>query len=436
MAGRYVTQTRPLPGLSCRYTTGEVGQRGEIRVGDVADPGSQVTTSYRTGPSWADEELAEDLRIFRNGFTSNDPRFDRGHEFSTEKRYSYSAGREVYLRYPNQQMYNRAYFYRGPIYPGWGSVQHRYRLGDWPTIQSWNQNEANVLGGKAIKNTVPTNPQANLSQFVGELFLGLPQMVGAATWKEGIQDFRFAGSEYLNVQFGWKPFLSDILKAAQALQQASKLIRQFERDSGRTVRRRFAFPESVSTETSSQHPSYRLFPNLYIPLQTVSIPPTESHTVNTRRVWFSGAYSYVLPVGSTNLQKLERYEALAQKLLGTRITPDTLWELAPWSWLVDWKFTIGDTLSNASKFSADSLVLRWGYLMVHDRAVRTFTSPVYSTQVYLDRTPSLSLSLVTERKKRVKATPYGFGVDTSNLSGSQWAILAALGLTKSPTQLR
>jgi hypothetical protein len=41
-----------------------------------------------------------------------------------------------------------------------------------------------------------------------------------------------------------------------------------------------------------------------------------------------------------------------------------------------------------------------------------------------------SLSTTVERKERIKATPFGFGLVDSDFTNRQWAILAALGITR------
>jgi hypothetical protein len=59
----------------------------------------------------------------------------------------------------------------------------------------------NALGATAVSRVEPTNPAADLSQALGELYRdGLPSLPGK---QEGN-----LGSEYLNMQFGWaRPFL-------------------------------------------------------------------------------------------------------------------------------------------------------------------------------------------------------------------------------------
>jgi hypothetical protein len=42
---------------------------------------------------------------------------------------------------------------------------------------------------------------------------------------------------------------------------------------------------------------------------------------------------------------------------------------------------------------------------------------------------------MVDQKERVRATPYGFGLDLGSLNPRQWAILASLGLTRAPQRL-
>jgi hypothetical protein len=428
MAG-YVTQTRPLGGQTLRASYGFVGQPGQP--GDVTFPVTQqTTTSWRSGQGDQDEITRDDLRIFRNGFTTYDPVYDRGHTFSTEKREILFDPQEAYFLW-NDRGYPK--FYRGPIFPA-ATTDGYYPSWLFPALPAISDSEVGRLGAIAIQRTLPLSPQASSAQFIGELFAGLPHMIGASLWRDRAASFRSYGDEYLNVQFGWAPFISDLQKAAKSLKKASQTIKQIERDNGRMVRRKFRFrPETVATEQELTLSGLR-FVN-----QTVGagagLAPNREILATKREVWFSGAYSYYLPVDSSISSKFERYSAFADTLLGGRLTPATLWELAPWSWLVDWKFDVGVVLNNASRLAEDSLVIRYGYLMVHDRADRTVVSNSGPSNMGW-KIPSGRITFRSERKARFRATPYGFGVDTKSLKDSQWAILAALGMTKGSGTLR
>jgi len=134
------------------------------------------------------------------------------------------------------------------------------------------------------------------------------------------------------------------------------------------------------------------------------------------------------------LGKLKEYEFLANQLLGSRITPAVLWELAPWSWLVDWIAEIQNAVTTASLLQSDNLVMRYGYLMRTTVLKRTYTVKGIDFWSYPNNT-TYSASINMIKKERVKGTPFGFGVDLSSLSGQQWAILGALSLTRAPNIL-
>lgn len=428
----YVTQSRFVRADPLKQTFGFVGDPARTTTASFSFPDlQQVTTSFRSSRTDPDPELQASARIFRNGFASNDPIYDRGHTFDTSRQWIVPNRSEHYFQYESGQ-YPR--FYRGPLLPPVRDGAASYN-GYAPPIKGvLTTNEIATYGGRAINATAPTAPQANASQFIGELFLGLPSMVGAAVWKEKTAVARSAGSEYLNIQFGWLPFIKDLMKIANSLKRATDILLQLERDNGRVVRRQFGFPR-VQT-TSEEALSQATQPHLGIPSMKYAAgrDPVRINTVTTRDVWFKGAFSYYVPMDSSMKAKLERYSSYANVLLGGRLSPDVLWELAPWSWLVDWKFGIGVTLSNATRFSEDGLVLRYGYLMCRDSTSMVAIAPPCKTDLGWE-IPASQIQLRSERKARYRATPYGFGVNIGGLKDSQWAILAALGMTKGPRQL-
>jgi hypothetical protein len=113
-------------------------------------------------------------------------------------------------------------------------------------------------------------------------------------------------------------------------------------------------------------------------------------------------------------------------LLGTRLTPEVLYNLTPWSWALDWIVDLGAVIGNISAFLADGLILQYGYIMQE-----TVISDIYTLTGATcgNRPVQLYQTLGTIQKLRRKATPYGFGLNPNAFSDRQWAILAALGLT-------
>jgi len=135
------------------------------------------------------------------------------------------------------------------------------------------------------------------------------------------------------------------------------------------------------------------------------------------------------------VREAERYDQLADRLLGTRLSPAVLWELTPWSWMLDWFGNFSAVAQNADALTSDSLSLRYGYVMHHyqvRREVITFGMIDFQGE----RLDSVRCYLTVDSKTRTRATPYGFGLDLSDLSPKQWAIVGALGGTKTPRGLR
>jgi len=295
----------------------------------------------------------------------------------------------------------------------------------FPTIDPINETDVNVLGTYAVRACAPTNPVANLANALGELKRdGLPSTPTLETWRSRTISARNAGSEYLNVEFGWNPLLSDIRKTAYALKNSQKLIESYVRNSGRKIHRSLEFPLQSSTTITDEGDQYPT-PITLNSTMTTKGRRTKETTV-TKRTWFEGCFTYYVEQGDYFLARAKRYEQLANKLLGTRITPEVLYNLAPWSWALDWIVDLGAVIGNISAFLFDGLIMQYGYVMQE-----TVITDVYTlTGATCGNKPvQLSQTFGSIQKLRRKATPYGFGLNPNTFSARQWAILAALGLT-------
>jgi len=154
-------------------------------------------------------------------------------------------------------------------------------------------------------------------------------------------------------------------------------------------------------------------------------------TVHTKETWFSGAFTYHIP--SIALYKQTgMLEAVgkAQHLLGLELTPETVWNLAPWSWAIDWFSNAGDVVSNLSDWATDGLVLKYGYIMERITHEETYTLVGPSRLRFPTGTSASSVTLKYESKRRLPATPFGFGLSWNSFSPRQLAITAALGITR------
>jgi len=323
-------------------------------------------------------------------------------------------------------------------------------------------------GPLAIKNTTPTHPVANVTGAAFELVRdGLPGGVisktGAVFGKlakrestklstTSLQLMQAAAGDYLNFQFAITPLLGDLSKIFHAVVESQKTLDQLYRDTGRNVRRRYNFPRERTTQTlvESVNTSFAVneWASGFITHQSLfagydpgqpSLPQNPSGATARSSVtlsqeetyWFSGAYTYYFGDEDNNLgSKINVWARDADKILGLGVTPEVLWNAAPWSWLLDWSVNIGDNITNYTNFSQDGLVLRYGYLMRKNKRVYTFTTS--GVRFYTSTPGTINAKYVITTKERVKATPFGFGSNPNSWTARQWAILASLGMTRSP----
>lgn len=279
----------------------------------------------------------------------------------------------------------------------------------------------NWFGSTAMERTRPSDPSVSLAVSVGELMKdGLPSLIGANLKKDGL---RGAGGEYLNYQFGISPIISDIQSLKSTVAEAEQQLYQWYRDSNRVIRRRYSFEPVMDhqiIENDFVVPSYMVTPHTSTGYLRGDLT---IHRTIKREVWFSGAWIYRIPNFESDFAKTF---AEFNRLYGLMPSIGSMWQIAPWSWLVDWQLNTRHIARNLSNGRLDRLVLLRGYVMskttVSERQVykSRATAPQYSTA-----------TITTVVKQRSKAQPYGIGWKPGmELSPYQLSILAALGISK------
>lgn len=304
--------------------------------------------------------------------------------------------------------------YRGPTLP---SMQLPVRVAVIPEAK--HDRDYYSAGAKAIEATTPTNPTFDMATFIGEsLTDGAPSMIGLETWRAKTLRAKQAGGEYLNYQFGWVPFVSDLRNFAYSVRNSSSIINNYRNNANKKIHRRFTISDTLDQDTYSFDDYIKTPWNDNIGRETCVA------TLSIReRMWFSGCYTYYMPVDNSMGSRITRYKEYANKLLGVRLTPEVVWNIAPWSWAVDWKTDIGSVIHNTSSIGHNGLVLQYGYVMHSLEHSQSSTSG------------SGTYSETFSRKRRVAANPYGFGVSSGGLSTQQVAILAALGLNRADSRI-
>jgi hypothetical protein len=295
----------------------------------------------------------------------------------------------------------------------------------------------------------------DLANALGELREGLPRLIpdvirGVGRYRNLTSEvMRRGGSDYLNVQFGWLPLLNDLQAIVKTFAMASA---HFVRPTS-PVHRLYqqAIPDVTSIYRSlddfdkltvSTTPNYSGIPAKYRAALLADgvnyLSPGNGNyfyanvyaTENRQqRLWFEGEFSFFPKAGFNP----ESFMSRADELMNLDITPAVLWELAPWSWLVDWALHLGDALTALQSVQSDRVISTYAYAMAETKITRTIIGSKLQPQAESNYTgPSSALSVRrSTRKQRIRANPYGFTLGTNGgLNANQLGILGSLGLTK------
>lgn len=300
-------------------------------------------------------------------------------------------------------------------------------------------------GVQAWAMVKPTASEGGLGQAVGELrqLPTLPKikelrdaMSKAPSFNSARKIAKETGGNYLNIVFGWAPLVKDVKDLIENVREFDKNFQQLHRNNGKGVRRRKGLDGGQTTNSVvttgtwgvTSPPGCTLFP-FFTPAMFSN--PTWTLTTTTVVTWdyrFSARFRYYLPTDAYKQGKLYAFLQMNRILFGADVSPATVYELMPWSWLIDWVVPVGSNLSNLRDFE-DRLVADYAYI----NGCKT-TEVTRTLQCSLKGDTGGARTFVWKRKdrmfRRIAASPFGFGITLSALSPEKKAILAALGLTK------
>jgi hypothetical protein len=267
-------------------------------------------------------------------------------------------------------------------------------------------------------------------------------------------------SSYVALQFGWKPFIKDVTDGLRLRENTHNAWNQAVRDHDKSVRRQgvLKHESEITSVTQSKSTSqmrarmtdltpliggggnggysFLINKNTHIEFE----PGTQKFVLSAdslHDVWFSARFkTFFPPLQRSYVQSFAEIGAYLD-LWGLSITPKLLYDLVPWSWLVDWTSNLGSIIDNYS--NDDSVVAEYAYVMEHTATVYSSSIKLRGTRYFYgdgtyrtdNRGLTLKSKLICESKLRTEASPYGFALDPSSFSARQWSILGSLGLLKS-----
>lgn len=434
-------------------------------------------TSFRSGPQF--DRLSGQKGAVTS--TSSNPgeifaraTGDIGHEFSMRKVVKflgYTKSRRVDVSLPPQL---DALTNPIPTFvPGNNSsnLYSKFYDKDWKFVS--NDSQLSTLGTSFIKSTNPIQSQVDLLSDISEAIVDgalLPEIVGKNIVSALINPknrralIHASGAEFLNYIFGFKPLADDAAKVGVLIDHVNDIVNQWIKDNGTVVRRRRRALERegiYSAEDFSYSPTNGLGQNYTFFLPDSGSPGYINSSIGygykaaspnvsihghlyctlSQEITFSAGYMYDFsrllipsPEGSSAAD-LMHDAALRGRLdliafgLDTASLPKSAYDAIPFSWLLDWFANIGDILDNFRGLQSRGVQLLWGYLTETSEYYADYLA--YHTFTPTGQTFFTSAGTCAQKAiRRIRATPFGFGVQFGSLSQSQIEILGALLASK------
>jgi hypothetical protein len=301
----------------------------------------------------------------------------------------------------------------------------------------------------------PFKSTASLAQGAVELLRGdVPKLFGRLVGhynlimrmkSDGIRDATQAlGSDYLNVVFGWTPIIRDIQAAINVFADIDKAL--FISDDTRRNRKWVVWKRGAGTTANvtltAAGPLQDLAADNAFGQRTVMGTPitlaTDSRPFDITlsdevSIWTTARFHTGVRPSAANNGFWDRAEDL-NRVLGDDFDISFVWELTPWSWLIDWFSNVGSVLENISDLGLNHTLLNYAYSTLRREARCVMRADPWTKSVptgigVISHTGSTTVSTLDQKIRRV-ASPFGFGVSLDLLNANQWAILVALGLAQ------
>jgi len=127
-----------------------------------------------------------------------------------------------------------------------------------------------------------------------------------------------------------------------------------------------------------------------------------------------------------------------QPLLGSGLSADVIYDLTPYSWLLNWVKNFGSVLSYQEALTgADVVADAHGFTIRQIKRVgwtASWSENPYGSLFYVtSQSAPVGTAYTRSDRRKAGTSPYSLTTGSwDSLSGSQWAILGALGLASAP----
>ena len=310
------------------------------------------------------------------------------------------------------------------------------------TLLNYERSNADVrlneYAPKMLNRSLPTIPRFDLFRSIAEL-KDLPSLRSLVDIPLRLRNRVFQlsdiGDAILAKEFGIDPLISDIRTMLDLPQTVAKRVNFLIAQNGKetTYRNRIVFDDPLTS-----FPSFSVG-DMKEPLSAV----VSNDTLHRREVEIRSAVKAV--VEFPNIELPEFKEQLFDDLLGTRPTFRALYELTPWSWLIDWFSGLDDYIGLIESINKDESLINEGWLTYKSNCTLSNIYTQEHTTTSTTRHNNGTQTVQTQKPVTVQQTDYRYtytkrisysdiGVSTvagfQNLSDFQSLILSALVLQR------
>lgn len=241
-----------------------------------------------------------------------------------------------------------------------------------------------------------------------------------------------AADHFLNHEFGWLPFLSDLGKFKSAFDNTASYMSRMGHGNGKWKVYRRTLVDETDWTTIHEGEDWVVNPeNHFITSHLCEGRPPKLKVTEKRQtlITSSGAFKWYKPEHDmTSAGYNNPLAALGRQMTmyGARISPSNVWRSTPWTWLIDWGLNIGRNVDRITEYLQDGVECKYLYVMAHDIRVLRFEQTLYIS----GRPITLTYDRVIEIKQRQAiSNPFGIGPQ-GNFGPLRLAILAALGVSR------
>nr|UJQ85851.1 MAG: hypothetical protein 1 [Leviviridae sp.] len=218
-----------------------------------------------------------------------------------------------------------------------------------PNTSFPGQKPSGTYATEAAARTNPSRPYVDIPVSLFELgdAAQLIQKAGRSLIRE------YAG-RHLETQFFWKPLISDLYKMVSFHEQVARRTQEFNRLKGAK-----GFRKTVLLDTLSASKQI-----LWDPQSAhLNLPSRYEQVISSRVI--KGHCRWLATADLSKMPSREAVDKIRRSLLGITIDASTVWELIPFSWLIDWGFNIGAYL----KANRNIIPARLDYVTIIEHSV-------------------------------------------------------------------